>query len=393
MTASAFAVAPVQHLHIEPTTRCNAACPMCARNDLGRLAPGLSMVDLDPELLRRLADDGVPPLAGVDLCGAYGDPAVHANLTGLLGVLREHSPDAAISLFTNGGVRSARWWTALVEALGPRGRVVFAIDGLRDTLGTYRRNVSYDKVIENASAFIAAGGRAEWDYLVFAHNEHQVEQAREQAQRLGFARFNPKHSARFVKVLYEYVPEIRAGATVDRFPVAAPDGSVVTWLEPPTAAHRNTAADRLGEQIVAEKSPDAAWSATSITCQVLRTRSVFISAGGLMFPCCWTYVQATVPLRDDAQAPSERQMRELIDEHGGLSSLDLRRHSLKTIVAGEAFAAIERSWSAPSPTDGKLRVCARVCGEADSYRAQFADADRVPGQVNPPARAHPDARA
>ena len=54
---------------------------------------------------------------------------------------------------------------------GPRGRVVFAIDGLQDTLGTYRRNVSFDKVIANASAFIAAGGRAEWDFLVFEHNE------------------------------------------------------------------------------------------------------------------------------------------------------------------------------------------------------------------------------
>lgn len=344
------------------------------------------MLDLDVALLRqRLLDEAVPALAAVDLCGAYGDPALHVDLLGLIGVLREHSPDVAISVFTNGGVRSTHWWSRLADDLGQRGRVVFAIDGLRDTLGTYRRNVSYDKVEANASAFIAAGGTAEWDFLVFKHNEHQVDQARERAAALGFARFNPKHSARFVKVLYEYVPETRVGATVDRFPICGSDGSVVGWLEPPSRPHRNAAADRLGEQIRAAGSHDIAWSATSVSCKVLQNRSVFISAGGLVFPCCWTYVQATVPLRGNAAAPSERQVRQLIAERGGASVLDLHHHGLGEIVSGDVFAAIEASWSAVTTEDGKLRVCARVCGETDSYRAQFADADRVPGRLAPPA--------
>jgi pyruvate-formate lyase-activating enzyme len=383
---TAFAAAPVRHLHIEPTTRCNAACPMCARNALGAPATGLASTDLDPALLRRrLIEDGVAELSAVDLCGAYGDPALHTELAELIGVLREHSPELAVSMYTNGGVRSPAWWSALAAALGPAGRVVFAIDGLADTLGVYRRNVAYEKVIANASAFLAAGGRAEWDYLVFRHNEHQVEQARRVAEELGFDRFNVKRSARFVKVLYEYVPEVAAGATVDRFPICDPAGSVVGWLEPPSAGNRNAAADQLGEQILAAGSHDVAWNATSIGCKVLQNRSVFISAGGQVYPCCWTYVQATVPLHADAAAPSERQMRELIEARGGPAQLDLHERSLADIVAGEVFAAIEASWSKPTAAEGKLRVCARVCGEADSYRAQFADASRVPGQLDPAA--------
>jgi hypothetical protein len=261
--------------------------------------------------------------------------------------------------------------------------VVFAIDGLRDTLAVYRRNVSFDKVVANASAFIDAGGKAEWDFLIFEHNEHQVESARAQAEALGFESFNPKRSARFTKVLYEYVPEVQVGATVDQFPVCAPDGTVVTWLRPPSATYRNSAADRLKEQITASGSPDGVWADTSITCQVLQNRSVFISAGGLVFPCCWTYVQATVPLRDEIAAPSERQMREFIATHGGHAALDLRQHALDTIVTGELFAAIEQSWAMPTPADGRLRVCARVCGAIGSYRAQFADDNRVPGRVPP----------
>jgi hypothetical protein len=165
---------------------------------------------------------------------------------------------------------------------------------------------------------------------------------------------------------------------------------VVGWLKPPSTPHRNSAADLLGEQILAGGSPDAAWSATEVNCQVLQNRSVFISADGLVFPCCWTYVQATVPLRGDVAASSERQMRQLIAEHGGRSSLDLRHHSLGAIVSGDLFCAIERSWSAPAPADGKLRVCARVCGKANSYRAQFADADRVPGRVGAPVAGRSD---
>lgn len=386
MTATAFSTAPVRHLHIEPTTRCNAACPMCARNASGAQAPGLANIDLDPALLRRrLIGDGVPALSAVDLCGAYGDPALHHDLSELIGVLREHSPEVAVSLFTNGGVRSPSWWSALAQTLGPRGRVVFAIDGLADTHSIYRRNVSYEKVIANASAFMQADGRAEWDFLVFRHNEHQVEQARQEAEALGFDRFNVKRSARFVKVLYEYVPEVAVGATVDHFPICDTAGTVVGWLEPPAADNRNSAADRLGEQIREADSHDVAWNATSISCKVLQNRSVFVSAAGHVYPCCWTYVQATVPLRGDADAPSERQMREVVQAHGGSGQLDLHEHRLAEIVAGQVFAAIETSWSAPTATEGKLRVCARVCGEADSYRAQFSDAAGVPGQLDPVA--------
>ena len=57
-------------------------------------------------------------------------------------------------------------------------KVIFAIDGLEDTNHLYRVNTNFNKIMENAKAFINAGGIARWDFIAFAHNEHQIEEAK-----------------------------------------------------------------------------------------------------------------------------------------------------------------------------------------------------------------------
>jgi ubiquinone/menaquinone biosynthesis C-methylase UbiE len=47
-------------------------------------------------------------------------------------------------------------------------------------------------------AFIAAGGRARWDFLIFEHNQHQVEEAEALATKWGFEKFVAKKTGRFV---------------------------------------------------------------------------------------------------------------------------------------------------------------------------------------------------
>ena len=43
--------------------------------------------------------------------------------------------------------------------------------------------------MENAEAYLKAGGIARWDFIVFKHNEHQVEQAEALAKKMGFKQF------------------------------------------------------------------------------------------------------------------------------------------------------------------------------------------------------------
>jgi hypothetical protein len=98
-------------------------------------------------------------------------------------------------IHTNGGVHDRYYWEEIATIMNGHGQIDFGIDGLADTLGMYRRNVKYAHVIQNAKAFIKAGGRAQWNYIVFKHNEHQVEEARETSKALGFYNFLPRKSA------------------------------------------------------------------------------------------------------------------------------------------------------------------------------------------------------
>ena len=45
--------------------------------------------------------------------------------------------------------------------------------------------MQWDKVERNMRAFIAAGGRARWDYLIFEHSECDVERAEQLAKEVG----------------------------------------------------------------------------------------------------------------------------------------------------------------------------------------------------------------
>ena len=80
------------------------------------------------------------------------------------------------------------YWTKVGNVLKnlKRHSVIFGIDGLSDTHHIYRRNTKYEDVINNAKAFIAAGGRANWQYIIFDHNKHQTEEAKHIAKELGF---------------------------------------------------------------------------------------------------------------------------------------------------------------------------------------------------------------
>ena len=100
---------------------------------------------------------------------------------------------------THAGAKSSEWWEELAEVLGENGSVTFSVDGLEDTTLVHRQYVQWDKVVP-MKAFIGAGGRARWDYLVFKHNEHQVEEAERFAEDLGFEEFNAKRSSRLTMV-------------------------------------------------------------------------------------------------------------------------------------------------------------------------------------------------
>lgn len=230
-------------LHLEVTDVCQAECPLCARETDQSfnkdIRHNLSVSDIEHTLGKQF----VHRLDKMFMCGNYGDPAGGQNTMDIVDYFRQINPGITLGMNTNGGLQSAHWWTELGQQFNrPADYVVFSIDGLADTNQIYRKKVNWDKVIANSSAFIKAGGSAHWDMLVYEHNEHQVESAEQMARDMGFTWFRAKVSKR---------------------------ASNISWLRPPKDWVRPTSA------------------AGSIDCHVLKEQSVYMSARGTVYPCCW----------------------------------------------------------------------------------------------------------
>ncbi|WP_432832876.1 radical SAM protein [Dactylosporangium sp. CA-092794] len=374
----------IRHVHIEPSTRCNAACPMCPRNMNGATSPGLRLTDLSIEDIRRLLDaEFLGRLVGVDFCGAYGEPVLAPDILKIVEYVRRGGPACRMVLYTNGGIHRPPWWTRLAQALGRPARVVFGIDGIGEVNGVYRRNVRFDQVIANARAFIEAGGEAQWDFLIFRHNEHQIEQARAFSQELGFVEFQPKKSGRFVRAAMEYVPELDGAPDTDRFPIHSHRGQVIGLLEPPSdLALRNGSAVAVELLRHSAQGLDRMLDTTVIDCRVKGERSIYLGAQGYVFPCCQSYTAATLPAVYGGNSPADRQMERLVLAHGGFDAINARIVGLRRAVESELIAAVEHSWKRSSIADGRLKVCARVCGtELRTFEKQFASAELVPGRT------------
>ena len=103
-----------------------------------------------------------------------------------------------LSMNTNAGAQKEEWWQRLAKIYGRMGSVIFSVDGLEDTNHLYRQNVNWEIVERSMRAFVNAGGRARWDFLIFEHNQHQVEQAKALANEIGFEKFTEKKSGRFI---------------------------------------------------------------------------------------------------------------------------------------------------------------------------------------------------
>jgi len=365
----------IKVVHLEITTKCNANCPMCGRNAFGVVCPNLQLTELTLEDCKKI----FPPtflkqLTDISFCGAYGDPACAQELLEIIKYMHSNNPNLKIEVYTNGGVRSASWWKKLACLIKKGGKVIFAIDGLEDTNHIYRRGTTFSFILRNVKAFIQAGGRAQWDFIVFKHNEHQVEQAKKLSEELGFEIFLIKRSNRFYKVLYEKDPALEyVGEEFGKYPVYDFAGRKVGYIElPKNPKYRDESLKTLKTLIKRFGSLDRYFDEVPIDCKAKKYQSVFISATGLAFPCCWVYHQSNYGSFYNVTDSCELGIEKILRKIGGVDRISAKKRPLKDIVEGEFFRQIEKSWHIHGLKNGRLKVCARACGlHLDMHRNQF----------------------
>ena len=360
-----YPYADITTVHLEITAKCNASCPMCGRNKFG--GPENEFLPLTElslgDMQRIMPEDFVRQLKRLYMCGNYGDPIAASDTLEVLQWLREINPSIRLGIHTNGSARTAAWWTQLGTILSHKGDYCkWGIDGLADTNHLYRRGTNWEKIIDNATAFIAAGGKAQWEYIVFRHNEHQIEAAEFLANDMGFEQFRTKKTGRFFSNTRLEGKESQE--------VWSRNGDVEYHIEKP-ADPRWHNDSLLKEQQLVEHfgSMPEYLDQTCVRCKVADEKSLYISAEGLAFPCCWTANQLYVwywPHR-------KSEMWALLDDD--IDNVSALKNTLKDVVEGKYFNRIADSWTKPSIADGKLRVCAKTCGSGfDQFGHQFSQA-------------------
>jgi len=170
---------------IEPTTACNLRCPHCPSGlkSFSRDTGKISM-----ESFEKYIDDVHYTTAYLTLY-FQGEPYLNPKFYDLVTYARKKRIFVATS--TNAHfLDKKRAEKTIASGIN---QIIISIDGLsQETYEKYRLEGHLDKVIEGTQNLIEAKKKAKgntthiiWQFIVFAHNEHEVDAVKAEADRLG----------------------------------------------------------------------------------------------------------------------------------------------------------------------------------------------------------------
>jgi MoaA/NifB/PqqE/SkfB family radical SAM enzyme len=340
-----FAFEELKTVHLEITNMCQADCPMCARNYHGGQNNPL-IVNTNwtiGEFKTIFNQEVLSKLETIYFCGNFGDPILNSDLMEMCSYLKDTNPEIRVHIHTNGSARHADWWKELVNALPVDHNVVFALDGLEDTHSIYRIGTDFNKIIDNARSFIDAGGTAEWSFIEFKHNEHQIDLARNLSEDLGFKRFTLKNSIRFL--------------VEPRYKVVDRQGTVTHYIEPPSGNKMSF----ISKHVI--KSYKTTIMSLEIKCKVQERKEIYIDSYKNILPCCWLssipYTQYdTTHFNPILRKTIKQQYQDLVDDLGGIQKLNALTVGIKSVLTSRKWQTVwKKYWN-----EKKLIMCARTCG-------------------------------
>lgn len=341
----------IYQIEFEISSHCNARCPQCPREFI-RKNPFWQPKSLDLNFFKnRLGAKLFQRIKKVMFCGTYGDPSMSKDALEICKFIRLSNPDLQIDFHTNGGVRDPEWWAELAKIIGNNGKVVWGFDGLQDTNHLYRIGVDWNKAWNNALSFINEGGIAEWQYIIFKHNQHQVEEARQISVDNGFQSFIERPSSRFIYDLY-MSGELRTYIADDN-----------RYIDPPTDKRYrhpfldSIVVDRI-EKNNLSKVFDIFDSIEKIECESKIHKKLYITVDGYLMPC-----EHLVPnvYYEKVSFPSSENFPKFNEKYP-LSYIDLKIKSLDEALSSDWFKGLENTWNEKT-CSGRINTCVRVCGK------------------------------
>ena len=206
----------IGRLQLEITNYCNAFCSQCERTymielqneapeerkehtkdyDIGLNNTYLSLADIKKTFL----PGKWTHLDEIVLCGNVDEPVINPDVIEIIKYFYHlDNTEKNVYVHVNGGSRNESFWKELGELskeMNGKLTVVWGIDGDEDTNHLYRKGVVWETLQRNWRAYISAGGRATWQFIVFKWNQHQINDIKKLSESENFVRFGVIESFR-----------------------------------------------------------------------------------------------------------------------------------------------------------------------------------------------------
>ena len=386
-------------VHIELSNRCNAACPLCPRylNHSLKVNPELDLGSISLiEFKNWFPLDFVEKSKSWIFCGTNGDPLMARDAYEILEYVARNSK-AKIQINTNGSMRDAKFWTKLgtlfAEPCENSRYVVFSVDGLKDTNHIYRRNVKWDNVMRNMKSYVKSGGMGIWDFLIFKHNEHQLDKAEKMAKKIGVT-FSPKRpfgfethepdvyqdlmvydeNGNFIYKIEPATEQFRLNKSVKKFEISEDKIWLPTNGKPTKEEIEKKWDNVINNNLKDFKFPER-FKGKSVNCKSCHQAGmeIYVDCKGNVMPCCFVGTMHN----SDFQNNETLQIRNEIKKYGK-DKINLNNYSLQEILDSDYLEVVFASkWENAKSDNDKMVYCFNTCS-VDHMKDLFVKKDSLP---------------
>ena len=291
----------IEWIDVELTSFCNIKCPGCLRQVKNTKVNNIlnkDVIQFD-QLKKWITKKEFPKLNLINFCGSIDEPTLHPEF---LTIIDHFSNICNINISTNGSTKTKKFW----KTIGEYGvSAFFGIDGVdQKSLEKYRIGSNFKKVQENFREFIKAGGHATWQFIVFEHNQHLLDEAKKISKDEGFKHF---------RTIYSH----REGSNEKK-------------------VHRE--------------------EENEIVCKYANQKRIFINHTGALLPCCFFNSEF---LQTYAGNQAKTMFDHAYEKNGGVLFNSLKYISPSEVIEGDLFKEIVESWKT-KPMERCWNTCKRA---------------------------------
>ena len=173
-------------LNLDPSSYCNLRCPFCPT---GQRNQQRSYANLPLNRFKHLMDEVGPYLFSLDLFN-WGEPFINKDLIPMIEYMQPFNIYSSVS--TNFDIKMTEGIAERIVSSGLSKLIISADGASQESYEKYRVGGKLDNVLRNMKGVAAAKQRAPsstpqifWRFLVFRHNEHEIERAKGMAEEMG----------------------------------------------------------------------------------------------------------------------------------------------------------------------------------------------------------------